>query len=183
MKRTLPLLLLITAAVLVACGGGKTLDTTQVEKDINEIAAATGVEAKSECPDEVEDIKKGTTYECTVVYAGNEGNKQTVQMKVGENDESEFVDQEATSDEVAIRGIVAQDDQEPGAVCEHLSEEILEELGGEDCATQVAEADDGKPTVIKSIKVEADTATMTTDESTTTFERAEDGSWIVTAIG
>ena len=182
MKRTLPLLLLITAAVLVACGGGKTLDTTQVEKDINEIAAATGVEAKSECPDEVEDIKKGTKYECTVVYAGNQNNKQTVNMTVGDNDESEFVDQEATSDEVAIRGIVAQSDEDPATVCEHLSEEVLEQLGGEDCPTQAAEADDGKPTVIKSIKVEGDAATMTTDQSTTTFERSEDGSFIVTAI-
>jgi hypothetical protein len=181
MKRTVPLLFLISAA-LAACGGGKSLDTGQVEKDIKQVASATGVETAVECPDEVKDIKKGTTYECTVSYAGNENNKQTVQMKVGDNDESEFVDEEATSDEVAIRGIVAQSDKDPATVCDHLSEDALDQLGGEDCPTKAAETDDGKPTVIKSIDLEGDSATMTTDESTTTFERAEDGSWIVTAF-
>ena len=184
MKRTIPLLFLLSAALAVsACGGGKTLDTTQVEKDLKEIAASTGVEASAECPSEVKDIKKGTTYECTLTYAGNASNKQTVQMKVGDNDESEFADQEAVADEAAIRGIVAQSDQDPATVCDHLSEDVLEQLGGDDCATQAAEGDDGKPTVIKEIALDGDTATMTTDESSSTFERSEDGSWIVTEIG
>jgi hypothetical protein len=184
MKRTVPLLFLITAALTVtACGGGgKTLDTGQVEKDLNEIAAATGVKGSAECPSEVEDIKKGTTYECTITYADNENNKQKVQMKVGDNDESEFADEEAVSDEAAIRGIVAQSDKDPATVCEHLSEDVLAQLGGDDCPTKAAEGDDGKPTVIKSIALEGDSATMTTDESSSTFERSEDGSWIVTAI-
>jgi hypothetical protein len=184
MKRILPLLFLLTAALgIAACGGGgKTLDTTQVEKDIQGIAKGAGVEAEAKCPDEVEDIKKGTTYDCTITYGGNENNKQTVQMKVGDNDESEFANQEAASDELAIRGIVAQDDANPGVVCEHVSEEILEQLGGEDCPANAQEQDDGKPTVIKSVKVDGDTATMVTDESTTTFERDEQGAWVVTAV-
>ena len=65
---------------------------------------------------------------------------------------------------------------------EHLSEEVLAQLGDDDCPTQAAEGDDGKPTVIKSIALEGDSATMTTDESESTFERSEDGSWIVTAF-
>ena len=183
MKRIVPLLILITAALAACGGGGKNLDTTQVEKDIKEVASATGVDAAAECPDEVKDIKKGTTYECTVTYAGNQNNKQTVPMKVADNDESVFVDEKATSDEVAIRGIVAQSDKDPATVCDHLSEDVLAQLGGEDCPTQATETDDGKPTVVKSIDVKGDTATMTTDESSATFERAEDGSWILTEIG
>ena len=182
MKRTVPLLFLITVGLTACGGGGKNLDTTQVEKDIKQAATAAGVDATAECPDEVKDIKKGTTYECTVTYAGNQNNKQTVQMRVGDNDESEFVDEEATTDELAIRGIVAQSDKDPATVCDHLSADVFEQLGGDDCPTQAAEGDDGKPTVIKSIELDGDTATMTTDESTSTFERSEDGSWIVTAI-
>jgi hypothetical protein len=185
MKRILPLLVLISAALtFAACGdSGKTLDTTQVEKDIQGITTDAGVKATAECPDEVKDIKKGTTYECTITYSGNQNNKQTVQMKVGDNDESEFADQEAVSDEVAIRGIVAQSDEDPATVCDHVSEDALEQLGGDDCPTKAAESDDGKPTVVKSVALEGDSATLTTDDGTSTFERSEDGSWIVTAFG
>jgi hypothetical protein len=184
MKRILPLLFILTAAAAIAAcgGGGKNLDTAKVEQDLQKITSDAGVESKAECPDEVEDIKKGTTYECTLTYAGNANNKQTVQMKIGDNDESVFANEDAASGELAIRGIVAQSDEDPATVCEHLSEDVLEQLGGDDCPTQAAEADDGKPTVIKSIKLEGETATMTTDQSTSTFETAEDGSWIVTSI-
>jgi hypothetical protein len=183
MKRTIPLLFLLSAALTAsACGGGKTLDTAKVETDIQKLASQDGVKTTVECPDEVKDIKKGTTYECTIVYAGNESNKQTVQMKVGDNDESEFADEKAVQGEGLIRQIVAQSDEDPATVCDHLSEDILEQLGGDDCPTQAAEQADEKPTVIKTIEIDGDTATMTTDKSTTTFETAEDGSWIVTGI-
>jgi hypothetical protein len=181
MKRITPLLLLLVALSVAACGG-KTLDTANVEKDIQKVASEDGVDTKVECPDEVTDIKKGKTYECEITYAGNETNKQKVEMKIGDNDESEFVDEKAVQDEGLIRQIVAQDDAEPGAVCEHVSEEVLEQLGGEECPTQLAEADDGKPAVIKSVDVQGDTATLVSDQSTSTFERAEDGSWVITAI-
>jgi hypothetical protein len=104
-------------------------------------------------------------------------------MKIGDNDESEFVDQKAVTDEGIIRQIVAQSDEDPATTCEHLSEELVEQFGGEEGCPQAAEeGDDGKPTVIKTITVEGDTATMETDEATTTFERAEDGSWVATSI-
>ena len=169
MKRTVPLLFLVSAALAItACGdSGKTLDTTQVEKDIQGITTDAGVKATAKCPDEVKDIKKGTTYECTITYSGNENNKQTVQMKVGDNDESEFADQEKVSSEVAIRGIVAQSDEDPATLCDHVSEDVLKQLGGDDCPTNAAEGD---------------SATVAIDETTTTFERSEDGSWIVTEL-
>ncbi len=182
MKRITPLLLLAAALAVAACGG-KTLDTSNVEKDLQEVASAGGgVKTTAECPDEVSDAEEGKTYECTITYGGNENNKQTVQMKIAENDESDFVDVNAVGDEAAIRQIVAQSDENPASVCEHLSEELLEQLGGEDCPTQAEEQDDGKPTNIKSIEIEGDTATMVTEESTTTFERAEGGGWVVTAV-
>ena len=185
MKRLTPLLLLITALALAACGG-KTLDTANVEKDIQKIASTDGVETKVECPDEVEDVEEGTTYECTITYAGNENNKQTTEMKVGANDESEFVDEKAVQDEGLIRQLVAQTDEDPTAICEVLSEELeqalLEEAGTDDCAEAATASDDGKPAVIKSVEVEGDTATVVSDKSTSTLERAEDGSWIITAI-
>ncbi|HEX8743997.1 MAG TPA: DUF4333 domain-containing protein [Thermoleophilaceae bacterium] len=180
MKRATPLLLLVAVA-LAACGG-KTLDTKNVEKDIQKLASQDGVETAVECPEEVSDADKGKTYECEITYAGNENNKQTVEMKIGDNDESEFVDQQAATDEGSIRQIVAESDANPASVCEHLSEDLLEQLGGDDCPTQAEEQDDGKPDNIKSIEVEGDTATMVTDQSTTTFERSEDGSWVATAI-
>ena len=184
MKRTIPLMFLISAALTVtACGdSGKTLDTANVEKDLNKIAADAGVDAAATCPDEVKDIKKGTTYECTLTYSDNENNKQTVQMKVGDNDESAFANEELASSELAIRGIVAQSDEDPATACEHVSEDLLAQLGGDDCATTAAEQDDGKPTVIKSIEVQGGTATMVTDESTTTFEQDDQGAWVATTI-
>lgn len=184
MKRTLPLLLIAAAALFVAACGGKTLDTAQVEKDIQQIVTdSASVESKAECPGEVSDIKKGKTYDCTITYAGNDNNKQTVQMKVGDNDESEFANQDAATNEIAIRGIVAQSDKDPASACEHLSEDVLEQLGGADeCPTQAQEDDDGKPTVIKSLEFDGGTATMVTDESTTTFEQDEQGAWVATEI-
>ena len=185
MKRLIPLLLLAAALALAACGG-KTLDTSNVEKDIQQLASEDGVETKVECPAEVEDVEKGTTYECEITYAGNENNKQTVEMKVGDNDESEFVDQQKAQDEGLIRTIVAQADADAASVCEHLSEEIqqtlIEQTETGDCAEAAEAADDGEPANIKSLEVEGDTATMVTSESTTTFERDESGSWMVTAI-
>lgn len=183
MKRTIPLLFVLTAGLAVAaCGETKTLDTTQVEKDIQQMASEGGVETSVECPSEVKDIEKGTTYDCTITYAGNQNNRQTVQMRVGDNDESEFANEQGARDEGTIRQIVAQADQDPAVVCEHVSEEILEQLGGDDCPANAEEQSDGEPTVIKSVRVEGDTATMATDESTTTFERDEEGGWVATAI-
>ena len=182
MKRViLPFLLLVAALALAACGG-KTLDTANVEKDIQEVASQDGVETKAECPEEVTDVKEGKTYECTIVYAGNENNKQTVEMKIGANDESEFVDQKAVEDEGSIRQLIATTDEDPAKICENVSEELLEQLGGEDCPTQAVEQDEGKPANIKTIEVEGDTATVVSSESTTTLERAEDGSWFLTAV-
>ena len=185
MKRLIPLLLLAAALALAACGG-KTLDTSNVEKDIQQLASEDGVETKVECPAEVEDVEKGTTYECEITYAGNENNKQTVEMRVGDNDESEFVDQQKVQDEGLIRTIVAQSDADPASACEHLSEELqqtlTEQAGASDCA-EAAEAEaDEKPANIKSIEIKGDTATMVTDETTTTFERDEAGGWVATAI-
>ncbi|HEX8053343.1 MAG TPA: DUF4333 domain-containing protein [Thermoleophilaceae bacterium] len=181
MKRITPLMLLLVALSVAACGG-KTLDTSNVEKDIKKIASEGGVATEVKCPDEVTDVKKGKTYECTITYAGNEKNKQTVEMKIAANDESEFANQKAVQDEGLIRQIVAQSDEDPATVCEHLEESILEQLGGDDCPTKAAEEDDGKPTDIKSIEIQGDSATMVTSESTTTFERDTEGGWIVTAI-
>jgi hypothetical protein len=173
-------LLLAVALTAVACGG-KTLDTENVEKDVQEVASQGGVETSVECPEEVSNVEEGTTYDCDITYAGNENNKQTVEMKIAANDESEFVDQDAVVDEGTIRQIVAQGDEDPATICEHLSEELLEELGGADCPTAAKEGDDGKPTTIKSLEVKGDTATMETDEATTTFERVS-GGWVATAI-
>ena len=183
MKRFIPLLLLSLAAFALAACGGKTLDTSNVEKDIQKLASEQGVETEVECPDEVEDVKEGKTYDCTITYAKNESNKQTVNMKVGKNDESEFVNQKAVQDEGLIRQIVAQSDADPTSICEHIGDELLEQVGGEEgCPQQAREGDDGKPTQIESIEIEGDTATMKTDQSTTTFERDESGGWIATSI-
>jgi hypothetical protein len=180
MMRTISLLLLATAALTLAACGGKTLDTSEVETDVQKFASAEGVETKVECPDEVEDVEEGKTYDCTITYAGNEDNKQTVQMKIAANDESEFVNQKAVEDEGLLRQLVAQVDENPVLICENVTEEILEEeLGGEECPQRAQEADE-EPTKIKSIKVEGDTATMVTDESTSIFERAEEGGWVLT---
>jgi outer membrane lipopolysaccharide assembly protein LptE/RlpB len=185
MKRLFPLLLLAAALMLAACGG-KTLDTANVEKDIQEIASQDGVETTVECPDEVDDVEEGTTYECDITYAGNNNNKQTVEMKVAANDESEFVDQKAVQDEGLIRQLIAQTDEDPTAICDHLEEgfqeQLLEQAGTDDCAAAAQEGDDGKPAVIKSVEVKGDTATVVSDQSTSTLERGEDGSWLITAI-
>ena len=174
--------LLLAAALTVAACGGKTLDTSNVEKDIQEVASQDGVETAVECPSEVSDVEEGKTYECTITYAGNENNKQTVQMKIAANDESEFVNQKAVEDEGQIRQLVAQVDENPAVICENVTEEILEQLGGEDCPAQAEANADEEPADIKSLKIEGDTATMVSSQSTTTFERAEGGGGVVTAV-
>ena len=97
--------------------GGKNLDTAKVEQDLRSHADA-GVESKAECPDEVEDIKS-QTYECAHLR-GQREQQAVVQMKIGDNDESVFANEDAASGELAIRGIVAQSDEDPATVCEHL---------------------------------------------------------------
>lgn len=189
MKRLTPLLVLVAGLLLVACGG-KTLDTKNVETDIQKIASASGVETEAKCPDEVSDAEKGKTYECTVTYAGNENNQQTVEMKIADDEaRSDFADQEAVSDEVAIRAIVAQTDADPATLCQHVSEEALEQLETteEDCPTDAAENADEEPANVQSLEIEGDAATMVTNdadgsETTTTFERGEDGAWVVASF-
>lgn len=184
MKRYIPTLFLVLAAfTFAACGEEqKVLETENVEKDIQKIASENGVETKAECPEEVEDANEGKTYECTITYAGNENNQQTVQMKIGTNDESEFVDQRLANDEGTIRTIVAQTDAEPAKICENVTEEILEQLGGEDCPAEAEANADEEPAVIESVTVEGDTATVVSDKSTSTLERAEGGGWVITAV-
>ena len=65
MKRVVQVALIAAALAVAACGG-KTLDTENVEKDIQQIASEDGVETAVECPDEVNDVEKGTEYECTI---------------------------------------------------------------------------------------------------------------------
>ena len=182
MKRIIPLMLLAAAFAVAACGG-KTLDTANVEKDLKQVSSAGGGEAtEAKCPDEVSDVKEGKTYECEITYGGNEGNTQKVDMKIAANDESEFVNQKLVEDEIAIRQLVAQVDAKPEVICENVTEEILEQIGGEECPARAQEENDGKPANIKSLEIEGDTATMVTDESTSTLERAEGGGWVLTAV-
>jgi hypothetical protein len=183
MKRIMPLMLLAAALLVVACGG-KTLDTSNVEKDLVEVSSSgQGAEKTSaECPSEVDGVEEGKTYECEITYAENENNKQKVEMKIAANDESEFVNQKLVEDEIIIRQTVAQVDAKPELICEQVSEEILEQLGGDECPQRAQEEADEKPAVIKSIDIKGDTATMVTEDSTTTFERAEGGGWVVTAV-
>jgi hypothetical protein len=184
MKRLIPLFLLAAALALAACGG-KTLDTKNVETDIKEIADQGGASTAAKCPDEVEDVEEGTTYECDIVFGGNENNTQKVEMKVNADDESEFVNQEAATDEIAIRSIIATTDEDPGSICDHMSPELreaAEEDTGEDCKTAAENSGDDAPANIKSVKISGDTATVVSDKSTTTLERSQDGSWVLTAI-
>jgi hypothetical protein len=185
MKRLIPLFLLAAALTLAACGG-KTLDTKNVESDIKEIADEGGAKTEAKCPDEVEDVEDGTKYECEIVFAGNENNTQKVEMKVNSNDESEFVDQKAATDEIAIRSIIATSDEDPASLCDHMSPELQEALatdaGESDCAAAAEASADEEPANIKSVKISGDTATVVSDKSTSTLERSEDGSWVLTAV-
>lgn len=184
MNRLIPSLFLVFAALtFAACGEDeKVLDTKNVEQDVQALASEDGVETAVECPEEVKDAKEGKTYECTITYAGNENNQQTVQMKIGSNDESEFANQQLAQDEGTIRTIIAQSDEEPASICEHVSDEVLEQLGGGDCATQAEENADEAPAIIESVEVSGDTATVVSDKATSTLERDEQGSWVITAV-
>jgi hypothetical protein len=184
MKRLIPLFLLAAALGLAACGG-KTLDTKNVESDIKEIADQGGAETEPKCPDEVEDVEDGTTYECDIVFAGNENNTMKVEMKVNADDESEFVDQKVATDEIAIRSIIATTDEDPAKICDHMSPELkaaAEADAGDECEAAAASQAEEEPANIKSVKVNGDTATVVSDKSTSTLERSDDGAWVITAI-
>ena len=103
-------------------------------------------------------------------------------MKVGDDDESEFADQEKVQDEGTIRQLIAQTDENPARFCEIVSEEVLEQLGGDDCAAQAEANADDTPANIKSVTVQGDSATVVSDKSTTTLERDESGGWTITAV-
>jgi hypothetical protein len=78
---------------LAACGGGTTLDTTQLEEQIaQELLAQGGVAAASvECPPDVE-IEGSTTFEC--VARAEDGSTATITATA---DEEGSIDWEVTS--------------------------------------------------------------------------------------
>ena len=84
---------LVAALGLTACGGGATLDTTELEEQIaRELQAQGGVTAESvECPPEVE-IEGTTTFEC--LATAEDGSTATITATA---DEEGSVEWEVTS--------------------------------------------------------------------------------------
>lgn len=91
MRRTT--VLASVALGLAACGGGTTLDTTQLEEQIaQELEAQAGVAAASvECPPEVE-IEGTTTFEC--IATADDGSTATITATAAEEGS---IDWEVTS--------------------------------------------------------------------------------------
>jgi hypothetical protein len=70
MKRLLlllPILLLVFAGAVVAgCGGSSTLDTAEVERELEDLAEEEDIEVEDvTCPDDVE-AKEGDTFDCDI---------------------------------------------------------------------------------------------------------------------
>ncbi|MEJ7784221.1 MAG: hypothetical protein WKF96_05405 [Solirubrobacteraceae bacterium] len=89
------------------------------------------------------------------------------------------------SDEESIRAIIDERRSDPASICEHMTAELLKEVGGPESCRQLAQGDDNQDpdTEIDGIDVEGDRATVriagADGEQTIAFRR-EDGEWRLT---
>lgn len=94
-------------------------------------------------------------------------------------------EKEPASAEDEIRAIVEAREADPASICDHMTAELLESVGGEQNCTQLAEADDNQDTSeIDRIEVEGDSATVhlrggQDGPGTITFVE-QDGEWRLT---
>ena len=90
-------------------------------------------------------------------------------------------DSSSTSAEDEIRTIVEQRDRDPASICDHMTAELLESVGGAESCRQLAAAEDNQDTSeIESIEVEGDDATVRLrggQEAGEIVFRRVDGEW------
>lgn len=89
----------------------------------------------------------------------------------------------SSSDEDKIKNLVKQVDDDPTALCENATKELLAQLGGEAGCKQLAKTNNGaSKSKVSNVKVDGDTATATVTDnsgpSTVTFQKV-DGDWKV----
>jgi hypothetical protein len=90
----------------------------------------------------------------------------------------------SSSDEDKIKDLVKKVDDNPTALCENATKDLLAQLGGKAGCEQLAKTDksNGGDSKVTNVKVNGDTATATvtdkTGPSTVTFAK-EDGDWKV----
>src|SRR3954470_24787740 len=90
----------------------------------------------------------------------------------------------SNSDEDQIKDLVKKVDDNPTALCDNATKELLAQLGGESGCKTLAKQDNnsGGDSKVSNVKVNGDTATATvtdkTGPSTVTFQK-EDGDWKV----
>jgi hypothetical protein len=90
----------------------------------------------------------------------------------------------SNSDEDQIKDLVSKVDDNPTALCDNATKELLAQLGGKSGCETLAKQDknSGGDSKVSNVKVNGDTATATvTDKSgpsTVTFQK-EDGDWKV----
>jgi hypothetical protein len=87
------------------------------------------------------------------------------------------------SDEDKIRDLVKEVDDNPSALCDNATKELLAQLGGKAGCEQLAKSnEDDSKSDVQNVKVDGDTATATIKDdsgtSTVTFQKV-DGDWKV----
>jgi len=88
------------------------------------------------------------------------------------------------SDEDKIKDLVGKVDDDPTALCDNATKELLAQLGGKAGCEQLAKSnqDTGGDSKVSNVKVNGDTATATVSDksgpSTVTFQKV-DGDWKV----
>ena len=187
-------LVLVTAVAAAGCGG-TVIDDGKLEDEITDDAAAAGLVVDAvDCPSP--DAQAGETFTCTVTVKGQEE-----QLDIEQVDDEGNVEYSleplfggtsgagAGGDEESVRSVIEAVNADITALCDYATDEykaeIVEQTGQESCEQAVAE-EDNDPIREYDIAVEGDTATVTgTDadgEVAVALERAEDGTWEISAI-
>lgn len=191
---------------IAGCGG---VDTGSVEDEIKKnLKEEAGLDVTVKCPEDVED-EVGKKFTCDLTGAG--GGNQKVEVTLREDDKFDFrlagaaaegeapAEEEAPAeqgaegapdageDEAAITTLIEAIAVDPSVTCEFSTPDLVEALGGAEACAEAASAEEGEPVTIDELVVEGDTATAKITDSdgttTSTFERSEDGRWLLSGAG
>ena len=187
-------LVLVTAVAGAGCGA-TVIDDGKLEEEIVDDAAAAGlVVDAADCPSP--DAEAGATFACTVTVKGQEKQLEIEQVDDEGNVEysleplvSGTSGGDAGGDEASVRSVIEAVNADITALCDYATEEykaeIVEQTGQESCADAVAD-DDEDPIREYDVTLQGDTATVSGTDSAgevvVTLERAEDGTWEISAI-
>lgn len=192
-----PLALTIAAASALALTGcANVIDADKLEDEIQKDAEAAGVVVDEvDCPEA--DAKEGESFFCTVTVKGEPRELEVLQQdddgNVTYNLSPLLAGGESGvspgGDEASISTVIEAVNTDPAALCDYATDayrkEIVDQTGQKSCEDAVA-GDEPDPIEEYKVMVSGDTASVEGTDSSgpvvVTLDRAEDGTWEISAI-